>query len=42
MSPFFEKIREYHRKGYYSAAMVERLTLAGALTEEEKALILGE
>lgn len=42
MSKYFEKIREYRRKGYYTEAQIRTLARAGAITQQEMEEILAD
>ena len=42
MSKYFEKIRAYRRKGYYTEAQVRTLARVGAITQQELEQILAD
>lgn len=42
MSKYFEKIRAYRRKGYYTEAQVRTLARVGAITQQEMEQILAD
>lgn len=42
MSKYFEKIRAYRHKGYYTEAQVRTLARVGAITQQELEQILAD
>ena len=42
MSTYFEKIRAYRRKGYYTESQVRTLARVGAITQQDLEQILAD